>query len=97
MTEVRVSAGAYGGRQQMDQHGWESTEEWRRRQAGEGLRCMRLPDHYEVVDAELAGMLMVLREVASQGGAAERRCLLMSDCKSALRMVERAWREGRGA
>ena len=50
MTEVRVSAGAYGGRQQMDQHGWESTEEWRRRQAGEGLRCMRLPDHYEVVD-----------------------------------------------
>ena len=42
------------------QHGWESTEECRRRQAGEGLRCMRLPDHYEVVDAELAGMLMVL-------------------------------------
>ena len=37
-----------------------------RRQVGAGLKCMRLPDHYEVVDAELAGMLMVLKEVTEK-------------------------------
>ena len=79
----------------MTKRGWESTEEWRMRQVGAGLRSMRLPEHYEVVDAELAGMLMALKEVSAQHEPGQRKCLLMSDCKAALMMVEKAWRAER--
>lgn len=58
---------------------------------------MRLTAHYEVVDAELAAILMVLRETAQKEDAGARRCLIMSDSASALRMIEHAWRaRGRG-
>ena len=70
----------------------ESEEDWHRRRISGGMKGMRLPAHYEVVDAELAAILMVLKEAAEGEGAKEKRCLVMSDCASALRMVERAWR-----
>ena len=73
----------------------EEVEEWRLRQLAGGMRSMRLPDHYEVVDAELAAMLMVLRETAQEAGAGEKRCLIMSDCEAALGMAEEAWRKER--
>ena len=38
----------------------ESEEDWHRRRISGGMRGMRLPAHYEVVDAELAAILMVL-------------------------------------
>ena len=53
---------------------------------------MRQPAHYEVVDAELAAILMVLKETAQHADAKTRRCLIMSDSASALRMIEYAWR-----
>jgi hypothetical protein len=82
---------------QLDRIG-ESEEEWHRRRISGGMRGMRLPAHYEVVDAELAAILMVLKEAAEGEGAKRKRCLVMSDCASALRMVETAWRaKGRRA
>ena len=59
-----------------------------------------LPAWYEVVDAELMGILAYLQEVEARAkeaagqGAAGRRCLVMSDCKGALELVEWAWRRG---
>ena len=38
---------------------------------------------------------MALTEVAGSPDAHERRCLIMSDCESAMAMVERAWKSGR--
>ena len=40
---------------------------------------MRLPAHYEVIDAELAAILMVLKEVSERAYAGRRRILVMSD------------------
>ena len=56
------------------------------------MRSERLPAHYEVIDAELAGVLMVMKEMATKGDAAQRRVMIMSDCLSALWMIENAWR-----
>ena len=70
----------------------ESEENWHRRRISAGMTGMRLPAHYEVVDAELAAILMVLKGAAEGENAKEKRCLVMSDCASALRMVEKAWR-----
>ena len=100
-----VGAGAYQGRQSVPRRGNVDVDEWRREQFEAGLRCARLPDHYQVVDAELAAILLVLQEAAAQADAAERKCLIMSDCTGALKMVEAAWRgeregyakRGRGA
>jgi len=76
----------------------ESEEDWHRRRISGGMKGMRLPAHYEVVDAELAAILMVLKEAAEGEGARRKRCLVMSDCASALRMMEAAWRaKGRRA
>ena len=63
-TEVAVGAGAYGGRQPAVRGAHETIADWRTRQVGMGMRCARLPGHYEVIDAELAAMLMALTEVA---------------------------------
>jgi hypothetical protein len=62
--------------------------------SGRGRACtgahgMRLPACYEVVDAELHAILMALSITAAQHDAGTRRVLVMSDCLSALRMVER--------
>ena len=55
---------------------------------------MRLPACYEVVDAGLHAILLALRQTAARDEPAARQCLIVSDCAAALRMVERAWREG---
>ena len=96
-TEVAVGAGAYCGRQPTERGAHEALADWRTRQVGMGMRSARLPGHYEVIDAELAAMLMALREVAGHPDAKDRRCLIMSDCESAMTMVERAWTSGRRA
>ena len=70
----------------------ETMEEWHGRRIASGMRCMRLPAHYEVVDAELAGIMMALRETAGKTESKERRVLIMSDCVGAIQLVERAWR-----
>ena len=93
--ETAVAAGAYCGRQPVARRQGEEVTAWRQRQAGAGLRSERLPGHYEVVDAELAAVLMALEETAAKTDASGRRCLIMSDCESAMRMVEAAWRGGR--
>ena len=49
---------------------------------------------YEVVDAELHAILLALRQTAARSDPAARRCLIVSDCAAALRMTERAWRDG---
>ena len=56
------------------------------------MRSERLPAHYEVVDAELAAVLIVMKEVAEKKDAGKRRVMIMSDCMSALWMIEKAWR-----
>ena len=47
-----------------------------------------------MVDAELHGILMALTKVAAREHAAERRCIILSDCQSALQMIEKAWQQG---
>ena len=51
---------------------------------------MRLPAHMEVVDAELAGMLMVLKEMAAREDAATVKSLIMSDCASTMEIRRRS-------
>ena len=89
--ETRVAAGAYKGMQPLERAAGEGVEEWQARRMSSGMRGMRLPAHCEVIDAELAGVLIALRETAQQAGANERKCLIMSDCESAMRMIEGAW------
>ena len=92
--QVRVACGAYGGVVAAERQFGESTEDHERRRVGGGMRGMRLPACYEVVDAELHAILMVLQDTAAQEGASGRRVLVMSDSLTALRMVEDAWRGG---
>ena len=73
----------------------EAAERW----VGEGMQGMGLPAWFEVVDAELAAVLLYLHRVVAEAegsgvGTEERRCLVMSDCKGAMRMIEQAWRGG---
>ena len=58
-----------------------------------------LPPWFEVIDAELMAVLMYLEAVvagveAEGGDVGATRCLVMSDCKSAMQMMETAWRGG---
>ena len=79
----------------MTERGWgETEEEALKRGIGEGIRGKRLPESYEVVDAELTAILHALTTTASRDNPRRRRCLVCSDCLSALRMVEDAWRMG---
>jgi len=71
------------GVQPLEQGEQEDVEEWNARRMAAGMIGMRLPAHLEVIDAELAGMLMVIREAATTTDAHERRLLIMSDCLSA--------------
>ena len=94
---TKVACGAYKGMQERTRGEWEqgNAEDWHRTRLSAGMRGMRLPAHYEVVDAEMAAILMVLKEEAAYEDADTRRILIMSDCASALRMIEKAWRARR--
>ena len=51
---------------------------------GQGLWGGRLPDDWQVIDAEMYAVLAYLRKMATAEDAADRRCLVLSDCKPAL-------------
>ena len=62
---------------------------------GQGLWGGRLPDDWQVIDAEMYAVLAYLRKMATSEDAADRRCLVLSDCKPALRQqIEAAYRRG---
>jgi len=95
--ETRVACGAYTGIQPGDVRGGETLGAAAARWVGEGMQGMSLPEWFEVVDAELAAVLMYLQTVVAdaevgEGGTEGRRCLIMSDCKGAMQMIEQAWR-----
>ena len=67
---------------------------------GAGLEGGRLPSTWEVVDAEMyavfRALLRVYREAVSEGGeraARECRVLVLTDCQSAMRQIEKGWRQ----
>ena len=78
--QTRVACGAFCGVMPTEPawHG-EPAEEGVRRGLGLGMYGQRLPANYEIVDAELHGILLALRETARNADAAQRRCLIMSD------------------
>ena len=61
---------------------------------GQGLWGGRLPDDWQVIDAEMYAVLAYLRKMATAEDAADRRCLVLSDCKPALQQIEAAYRKG---
>ena len=61
---------------------------------GQGLWGGRLPDDWQVIDAEMYAVLAYLRKMATAEDAADRRCLVLSDCKPALQQIEAAYRRG---
>lgn len=75
---------------------WEGLEQWHERRVSSGMHGMQLLAHYEVVDAEPAGIIMMaIKMTAEWEDARERKCLIMSGCIGAMRMVETAWRAKR--
>ena len=63
--------------------------------AGKGIWGRRLPDSWEIMDAELYAIYAYLRncaDTATENNTA-CRCLVLSDCKSALIAIERAYRQ----
>jgi len=60
----------------------------------QGLWGGRLPDDWQVIDAEMYAVLAYLRKMATAEDAADRRCLVLSDCKPALQQIEAAYRKG---
>ena len=48
----------------------------------------------QVIDAEMYAVLAYLRKMATAEDAADRRCLVLSDCKPALQQIEAAYRKG---
>ena len=68
---------------------------------GQGMEGGRLPATWEIVDAEMyavfRALLRVYLETRSEEGAGAmgaKRVLILSDCQSAIKEIERAWREG---
>ena len=47
-----------------------------------------------MIDAEMYAVLAYLRKMATSEDAADRRCLVLSDCKPALQQIEAAYRRG---
>ena len=92
--ETRVACGATEGAVPVEPMAGESAAREALRSIGAGLIGCRLPAPMEVVDAELYAVLMALRATAEREGPEGRRVLVMSDSLEALRMTERAWREG---
>ena len=69
--------------------------------AGAGMEGGRLPDSWDVIDAELYAVFRVLLrvylEAKRRGGdeeAQQCRVLVLSDCKSGMEEMERVWRAG---
>ena len=62
--------------------------------AGQGLWGHRLPDSWEIMDAELYAIYSYLKACADNATTTSTacRCLILSDCKSALVAIERAYR-----
>ena len=54
----------------------------------------KLPNTWEVIDAEMYAILAYLRKMASASDAQPRRCLVLCDCKPALQQIENAHRKG---
>ena len=91
---TRAACGAFAGVQDSDVRTGESVSETEERRFGEGLHGAGLPPWYEVVDTELHAILLALRHTARKEEPEQRRCLIVSDCSSALMMMERAYRQG---
>ena len=53
----------------------------------------KLPNTWEVIDAEMYAILAYLRKMASASDAQARRCLVLCDCKPALQ-IQNAHRKG---
>ena len=71
------------------------------RATGRGMEGGRLPATWEVIDAEMYAVFRALLRVyletrSGEGAEAVRakRILILSDCQSAIKEIERAWREG---
>ena len=96
--ETRVACGVYEGAQPGEVREGESGEEAAARWVGEGMWGMGLPAWFEVMDAELMGVLAYLERVVeraeAEGTAGERRVLVLCDCKGAMTAIETAWRGG---
>ena len=89
-----------------DPEDWQARQAWRhsgeqieprdtfQARAGKGIQGRRLPDSWEIMDAELYAIYAYLRncaDTATENNTA-CRCLILSDCKSALIAIERAYR-----
>ena len=96
--ETRVACGVYEGAQPGEVREGERGEEAAARWVGEGMWGMGLPAWFEVMDAELMGVLAYLERVVgraeAEGTAGEKRVLVMCDCKGAMTAIESAWRGG---
>ena len=96
--ETRVACGVYEGAQPGEVREGESGEEAAARWVGEGMWGMGLPAWFEVMDAELMGVLAYLERVVeraeAEGTEEERRVLVLCDCKGAMTAIETAWRGG---
>ena len=56
----------------------------------------KLPNTWEVIDADMYAILAYLRKMASarERRTDARRCLVLCDCKPALQQIENAHRKG---
>ena len=61
---------------------------------GAGMWGGKLPNTWEVIDAEMYAILAYLRKMSSASDAQARRCLVLCDCKPALQQIENAHRKG---
>ena len=61
---------------------------------GAGMWGGKLPNTWEVIDAEMYAILAYLRKRSSASDAQARRCLVLCDCKPALQQIENAHRKG---
>jgi ribonuclease HI len=78
----------------------ECTEEQGRGAIAQGLEGGRLPDNWDVLDAELYAIFRALKRVHVESkrrkeNPKEKRLLVLTDCKSAIEILEQAWRRER--
>ena len=69
-----------------------------RARVAQGRMGGRLPDGWDVTDAELAGILRALQAARgndTEGGGEGRRVLICTNSHAAMRLVENAWAAGR--
>ena len=92
--QTRVACGAYEGMLPVTAQFGERDDRVARRGMEMGMHGRRLPNTYEIVDAELHGVLLALQITATREDVKKRRCLIISDSLTALEMIEEAWRVG---